>query len=133
MLRVLERECPDLSEAIEQSSEKQELWATLMESKRSLQKVAPEEFQKQIFQELKEVEEQKSKEALELLGRKHKLFRGGRRRGRMCFYCCHRQFLLLFLPRKSSSIGKERDWWSADLEGEMENLEVEGSCSLAEG
>ena len=35
--------------------------------------------------------------------------------------------------RKSPSMGKERDWWSADLEGEMEELEVEGSFSVAEG
>ena len=28
---------------------------------------------------------------------------------------------------------KERDWWSADLEGEMEKLEVEGGFSGTEG
>ena len=28
---------------------------------------------------------------------------------------------------------KEREWWSIDLEGEMEKLEVEGSFSEAEG
>ena len=54
MLKVLERECLDFSEAIEQLSEKQELLATLMESKKCLQKGAPERFQEQIFQELKE-------------------------------------------------------------------------------
>ena len=43
-----------------------------MEGKRSLQKDAPEKFHEKIFQELKELEEQKSKEALELLGHKHK-------------------------------------------------------------
>ena len=31
----------------------------------------------------------------------------------------------------SSPLGKERDWWSADLEGEMEKLEVEGSFFLS--
>ena len=67
MLMILERECLDLSEAIRQLSEKQELLATLMEGKMSLQKVAPEEFRRQIFQELKELEEQKTKEASELL------------------------------------------------------------------
>ena len=59
-----------------QVSERQELLATLMESKRSLQQDAPEDFQSQVFQELKELkelEEQKSKEALELLGQKHGL------------------------------------------------------------
>ena len=39
----------------------------------SLQNVAPEKFQEKISQELKELEDQKTKEALELLGRKHKL------------------------------------------------------------
>ena len=60
MLIVLEQKCLDLSEAIQQLSEKQELLATLMESKKSLQKVAPQEFERQIFQELNELEEQKS-------------------------------------------------------------------------
>ena len=35
--------------------------------------------------------------------------------------------------RTSLSVVNERDWWSADLEGEMEKLEVEGSFSVAEG
>ena len=35
--------------------------------------------------------------------------------------------------RKSPSMNKERDWWSADLEGEMEKLQVEGNFSVAEG
>ena len=68
MLMILQRQCLDLSEAIEQLSEKHELLATLMEGKMSLQKVATEEFQRQIFQELQELEEQKTKEALVLLG-----------------------------------------------------------------
>ena len=49
-------------------SEKQDLLANLMEGKISLQNVAPEKFQEKIFQELKGLEEQKTKEALELLG-----------------------------------------------------------------
>ena len=61
LLIVLEREGLDFSEAIEHLSEKQELLATLMESKMSLQKVAPEEFQRQIFQELKELEDRRQK------------------------------------------------------------------------
>ena len=73
----------DLSEAIEQLSEKQELLLTPMESKKSLQKVALEEFQREIFQDLKEFEEQKSKEALELLGRKHKLLKLEKERDRV--------------------------------------------------
>ena len=37
----------------------------------SLQKVAPETFQGEIFRELQELEEEKTKEALDLVGRKH--------------------------------------------------------------
>ena len=53
MLMILERECLDISEAIKQLSEKQELLVTLMEGEMGLQKVAPGDFQRQIFQELK--------------------------------------------------------------------------------
>ena len=41
----------------------------------NMQKVAPEVFQRQIFQELKEQEEQKTKEALELVQRKPELIK----------------------------------------------------------
>ena len=34
--------------------------------------------------------------------------------------------------RKSPSMVKDRDWWSADLEGEVEKLEVEESFSVTE-
>ena len=43
-------------------SERQELLATVMERKKTLQKEAPEEFHKQIFQDTKELEEQLSNE-----------------------------------------------------------------------
>ena len=46
-----------------------------MESKINMQQTAPEDFQRQIFQELKEQEEQKTKVALELVQRKHKLMK----------------------------------------------------------
>ena len=39
----------------------------------NVQKVAPEKYQEKIFEELKELEEQKTREALELVHRKHKL------------------------------------------------------------
>ena len=81
-LIVLEREFLDLSEAIEQLNEKQELLATLMKGQMSMQKVAPEKYQEKIFEKLKELEEQTTKEALELLGRKHKLGKLEKERGR---------------------------------------------------
>ena len=46
-----------------------------MEVKMSVQKVAPEELQDQIFLELTLLEEQETEEALEPLGRKHKLLK----------------------------------------------------------
>ena len=49
MLMVLEWKCLGLREAIEQLCEKQELLATLMDSKKSVQNVALEETQRQIF------------------------------------------------------------------------------------
>ena len=33
--------------------------------------------------------------------------------------------------RVSPSVERESDWWSADVEGEMEKLAVEGSLSVA--
>ena len=72
-LIVLERECLELKEEIDHLSETQELLAALMEGNMSMQKLAPEDFQRQIFQELKKLEQQKTKEALELLGREEKL------------------------------------------------------------
>ena len=33
----------------------------------------------------------------------------------------------------SPAVWKKRDWWSADLEGQMEKLEVEGGSSTTEG
>ena len=72
MLIFLEQTCQELCQTVEQMSERQELLAALMESEKSLQK-APQEFQRQIFLELKELEEQKSQEALELLGQKHRI------------------------------------------------------------
>ena len=53
VLMILERECLELREEVEHLSEKQEVFCTLMECNMSMQKVAPEDFQRQIFQELK--------------------------------------------------------------------------------
>ena len=57
-------------EEVEHLNEKQEVLATPMEGKMRRQKVAPEDFEREIFQELFELEEQKTQEALELVKRK---------------------------------------------------------------
>ena len=76
---------------MEHLRERQEVWAVLMEVKMNMQKTTPEVFQRQIFQELTELGEQRTKEALQLVQRKHKLikFEGERERPR--------QFLLWFV------------------------------------
>ena len=73
MLVVLERECLALREEVEHSNEKQEVLTVLVEAKMSMQKVAREKYQEKIFEEFKELEEQKTREAMELVQRKHKL------------------------------------------------------------
>ena len=150
----------EFCESIQHLSEKQQLLATLMEVKMSLRKVAPE-FLEQIIQEVKELEEQKTKWALELSGRKHKLgkFENKRNRARMLqgrelsaaeggfsgacdssfFGSCSHSLAhdtdeaVSAFSWTSPAKWKERDWWSADLEGGMEKLEVEGGFSGTEG
>ena len=70
-LMMLERRCLTLKEEVEYSSERQEVLTDLMESKMNMHKTAPEKYQEKIFEELKELEEQRAKEAL--AQRKHKL------------------------------------------------------------
>ena len=81
---VLERHCLALREEVEHLSERQEVLTVLMESKINMQRTAPEKYREKIFEELKELEEQRTKEALELFQRKHKLIRweGDRERAR---------------------------------------------------
>ena len=55
MLVIHEQKCQELCQAIEQLSERQEFLATVMERKKTLQKEALVEFNKQIFQEIKDL------------------------------------------------------------------------------
>ena len=81
---MLERHCLALREEVEHLSERQKVLAILMEGEMNMQKTAPEDFQRQIFQELHELEEQKTKGALEFAQRKHKFIKweGERERAR---------------------------------------------------
>ena len=54
-LVVLERHCLALREVVGFLSERQEVLATVMEVKMNMKKTAPEDFQRQIFQELNEL------------------------------------------------------------------------------
>ena len=110
MLTVLERRCLDLSEAIEQLSEKQELLGTLMESKKGLEKGAPERFHEKIFQRVEGVGGAEVKRGSGAVGtqaqvgklkkerdRARDVTGEGAARGRGWFHCCHRSVSLLFL------------------------------------
>ena len=142
----LKRRCLTLREEVEHFSEKQEVLVDLMVSKKDMQKEAPEKYQEKIFEEFKEVEELRAKEALALVQNKHMLIKCERERerariiqrleeARATVVLAH-----LLLPgwykrldevtSESSwtalAKGKERDWWSIDLEGEVEKLDVSG-------
>ena len=73
-----------LREEVDHLNEKQEMFTILMEAKMGMQKVAPEKYQEKIFEELRELEEQETREALELVQRKHKFvtWAGQRERAR---------------------------------------------------
>ena len=150
---------PILKEATELWSEKQELLATLMEGTMSMQRVAPEKYQEKIFEELNELEEQKTKEALELLGRKHKFVKLDNELARMIqemelsgtvgdfsgaldnssLHSCSPSAAQETDDAVSESSWtalakkKERYWWNVDLEGEKEKLEVVGLLFMTEG
>ena len=66
-------------------SERQEVLADLLVSKKDMQKTAPKKYQEKVFEEFKEMEEHRAKEALALVQKKHKLIKceGERRRARV--------------------------------------------------
>ena len=57
----LERRCLTLREEVGLLSEGQEVLTDLMVNKMDVQKTVPEDFQRQIFEDLKELEEQRAK------------------------------------------------------------------------
>ena len=136
----------------------------LVVSKKDMQRTAPGDCQRTIHEELKELkelEEQRAKESLLLVEKKHKLIKweGERKRARtmqrlevtrtMSPWSGHARSCsspaapntdeaMSATSRMAQEMGeakseaswtalakeKERDWWSADLEGEVEELEV---------
>ena len=71
----LERGCQDLMLEVELLSERQEVLTGLVEDKIRLESKATERYCETIFEELRELEEKKSKEALLLSQKKHILIR----------------------------------------------------------
>ena len=66
-LAMLERRCQELMEEVEFLSENQEVLDGFTDTKVRMQSKAPEEYYTTIFEKLRELEEQKSKEALILI------------------------------------------------------------------
>ena len=60
---------------VELPSERQEVPAGMVVSKRDMQKEAPIKYQEKAFEEFKELEEQRAKEAVELVQKKHMLIK----------------------------------------------------------
>ena len=54
-------------------SERQKVLVGIVVSKRDIQKKAPKKYQEKIFEEFKELEEQRAKEALELVQEKRNI------------------------------------------------------------
>ena len=77
----LERRCQDLMQEVQLQSERQDVLGGMV-SKRDMQKEAPKNYQENVFEEFLELEEQRAKEALELVQKKHMLTKVGRRKGK---------------------------------------------------
>ena len=80
----LERRCQSFRADVEYPCERQEVLEDLVVSKKDTQRTAPEGCQRKNYEALKELEEQRAKEALVLVQKKHKLkkWEGERRKGR---------------------------------------------------
>ena len=139
-----------------------------------MQRTAPEDCQRKIYKELKELEEQRAKEALVIVQKKHKLIKreGERERARTMqrlevtrtkspwsghdrssFGSCSSSLApntneamsassrmaqemeeaIPEAPWTALAKDKERYWWSIDLEGEMEKLEVGCPWTVTKG
>ena len=158
---------------MEHLSEKQEVLARLMVSKQDMQREAPEKYQEKIFEEFKELEEQRATAALALVQTKHMLIKWEMGRARTMqrveesrakgpwsgghgysssgscssSLALHTDEAMSASSRMAQEVEeamsesswtalakvKERDWWSIDLEGEVEKLEVGGLWFGTEG
>ena len=71
----LERRCQDLMQEVTLLSERQEVQAGFVEDKIGIQSEATDKYYESTFEEMRELEEKKSKEALVLVQKKHILMR----------------------------------------------------------
>ena len=72
-LAELERRCQDLMQEVKLLSKRQEVLVGMVVNKRNMQNAAPKKYQEKMFEEFKELEEQRAREALELVQKKHML------------------------------------------------------------
>ena len=81
---MLERRCLALKEEVEHESERQEVFDCSDGEQDEHAEDGTERYRETIFEELKKLEEQRTKEALELVQKKHKLIKweGERERAR---------------------------------------------------
>ena len=80
-LAELERRCQSFRSDVEHLCERQEVLRDLVVSKKDVQRTAPEDCQRKVDEELKELEEQMAKEALVLVQKKHKVIKMEEREG----------------------------------------------------
>ena len=142
MLIILEQKCQELCQAIEQVSERQDLLARL-EKMWILQEEAPDKTRRFFW---KDLQEQRFKEELDLLEKKHKLetLKKERERARVLkrkempvvtgavtsTTSCSLSHSFepngeMSTPSKDElSLDREKSWWNADLEGRMDKLAV---------
>ena len=78
---LVERRCQDLMQEVQLQSERQEVLVGMV-SRRDMQKEAPQNYQENVFEEFLELEEQRAREALELVQKTHMLTKVGRRKGK---------------------------------------------------
>ena len=84
-LAELDRRCLDLMQEVQLLSERQEVLVGMVASKRNMQKETLQKYQEKVFEEFKELEEQRAEEALELVQKKlmHTKWEGESERARM--------------------------------------------------
>ena len=81
----LEKRYQDLMEEVKLLCERQEVLTSMVVSKTDMQKEAPKKYQEKVFEGFKELEDQRAKEALELVQKKHMLIKcEGERKERKC-------------------------------------------------
>ena len=138
----LERRCQDLVQEVELFNDREEFLAGMVVSKRDMQKETPKKYQEKVFEEFKGLEEQRVKEALELMQKKHTLIKWeGAREGTIILQRLggsrakrHWKYARDIMSVESCSPSKACDMEEAGSEEDMRDKEEtasEASCVVA--